>query len=97
MLAETEDNKNQIAELKSIVGKKTAGKTAPATNKLFSSTPHQKAKATMSQTARETLQRIEKLFRAQPESTAFFASTLALLSVAKTPNIQVIKIRFPLL
>ena len=95
MLAENEDNKNQIAELKSIVAKKSAAQTAPTamTNKIFSSTPHKNQKlakgGNLSRTARETLQRVEKLFRTQPESTAFFATTMALLSVAKTPNIQV--------
>jgi len=89
VLAETDDNKNQIAELKNtLLGKKTVAQNTQPANKLYSSTPHQKAKSNISQTARETLQRVEKLFRSQPESTAFFASTFALLSVAKTPNIQ---------
>ena len=96
VLAENEDNKNQIAELKSIIAKKSTVEKAPpaSSGKIFSSTPHKNQKlakaGNLSRTARETLQRVEKLFRTQPESTAFFATTMALLSVAKTPNIQVI-------
>ncbi|CAG5111554.1 Oidioi.mRNA.OKI2018_I69.chr2.g5852.t1.cds [Oikopleura dioica] len=94
VLAENEDNKNQIAELKSIVAKKSAVQNAPpaSSGKIFSSTPHKNQKqakgGNLSRTARETLHRVENLFKTQPESTAFFATTMALLSVAKTPNIQ---------